>query len=121
MWSIGIEKWFNGRTNKRNTREGRAIQVGTDKPKAIRPKFKITEKKVLKAAEEEINKSDIGQVAKFFTSEAYARAKNMLKTKHGRASELANAHIQSIMGLPVITATNPSRICEFYEKLVTNI
>ena len=34
---------------------------------------------------------------------------------------MANAHIQSIMGLPVITGTNPARIFEFYEKLVTNI
>jgi len=34
---------------------------------------------------------------------------------------VANAHIQSIMGLPVITGTNPAKICEFYEELVTNI
>ena len=34
---------------------------------------------------------------------------------------MANAHVQSIMGSPVITGTNPGRICEFYEKLVTNI
>ena len=89
----------------------------------------------------EIDKlSDIGQVAKCsylkellvprvrttidglpFTSEGYVRAKNILKTKYGRLSEVANAHIQSIMGLPVITGTHPARICEFYEKLVTNI
>ena len=86
------------------------------------------------------DKSDIGQVAKFsylkellvprvratidglpFTSEGYVRAKNIPKTKYERPSEVANAHIQSIMGLPVITGTNPARICEFYEKLVTNI
>ena len=47
--------------------------------------------------------------------------KNILKTKYGRPSEVANTHIQSIMGLPVITGTNPARICEFHEKLVTNI
>ena len=44
-----------------------------------------------------------------------------LKTKYGRPSEVANAHVQSIMGLPVITGTNPAIICAFYEKLVTNI
>lgn len=90
--------------------------------------------------EAEIDKSDIGPVAKFsylkellvprvrttidglpFTSEGYTRAKNIQKTKYGRPSEVANAHVQSIMGLPVITGTNPARICEFYEKLVTNI
>ena len=62
--------------------------------------------------EAEIDKSDIGQVAKFsylkellvprvratidglpFTSEGYARAKNILKTKYARPSEVANAHI----------------------------
>jgi len=37
------------------------------------------------------------------------------------ASEVANAHMQYIMGLPVIPGTNPARISEFYEKLVTNI
>ena len=56
-----------------------------------------------------------------FTSERYARAKNILKTKYGRPSEVANAHIQSIIGLPVISGKNPARICDFYEKLVTNI
>ena len=39
----------------------------------------------------------------------------------GKPSEVANAHIQCIMGLPVITRTNPTRINEFYEKMVTNI
>ena len=47
--------------------------------------------------------------------------KSILKTKYWRPSEVANAHIQSIMGLPVITGTNPVRICDFYEKQVTNI
>ena len=56
-----------------------------------------------------------------FTSEGYVRAKNILKTKYGRPSEVANAHMQNIMGLPVIPGTNPARISEFYEKLVTNI
>ena len=45
----------------------------------------------------------------------------MIKTKYGRPSEVANAHNQSTMGLPVITGTNPARICDFYEKLVTTI
>lgn len=88
----------------------------------------------------EIDKSDIGQVAKFsylkellvpkvravidglpFSSEGYTRAKNILMTKYGKPSEVANAHIQCIMALPVITGTNPTRINEFHEKLVTNI
>ena len=47
--------------------------------------------------------------------------KSILKTKYWRPSEVANAHIQSIIGLPVITGTNSVRICDFYEKQVTNI
>ena len=42
-------------------------------------------------------------------------------TKYAKPREVANAHIQCIMGLSVITETNPTRINEFYEKLVTNI
>ena len=56
-----------------------------------------------------------------FNSEGYTRAKNILMTKYGKPSEVANAHIQCIMGLPVITRTNPRIINEFYEKMVTNI
>ena len=85
--------------------------------------------------EAEIDKPNIGQLAKFsylkellvpkvravidglpFNSEGYTRAKNILMTKYGKPSEVANAHIQCIMGLPVITGTNPTRINEFYDK-----
>ena len=56
-----------------------------------------------------------------FTSEAIQKVKNILKAKYGRLIEVARAHVQSILGLPVITGTNPARICEFYDKLETNI
>ena len=49
------------------------------------------------------------------------KTKNILKTKYGRASEVANAHMENIMRLPVISGTNPERISEFYGKLVTSI
>ena len=42
-------------------------------------------------------------------------------TNYVKPREVANAYIQYIMGLSVITETNPTRINEFYEKLVTNI
>ena len=89
---------------------------------------------------EEIDKSNIGQVAKFsylkkllvprvgaiiegspFNSEGYTQTNNILMTKYAKPREVANAHIQCIMGLSVITETNPTRINEFYEKLVTTI
>ena len=53
-------------------------------------------------------------------SEGYQRAKTILKTKFGRPSEVTNAHIQCIISLPVINHTNPAKIHEFYEKLVTH-
>ena len=42
-------------------------------------------------------------------------------TKYAQPRAVANAHIQCIMGLSVIRETSPTRINEFYEKLVTNI
>ena len=56
-----------------------------------------------------------------FNSEGYTQAKNILMTNYVKPREVANAHIQYIMGLSVITETNPTRINEFYEKLITNI
>lgn len=135
-----IKKKFEAKADEKESESG--------KPKAKLPKLVITKfqgthldwQRFWGQFEAEIDKSDIGPVAKFsylkellvprvratidglpFTSEGYTRAKNVLKTKYGRPSEVANAHVQSIMGLPVITGTNPGRICEFYEKLVTNI
>ena len=90
--------------------------------------------------EAEIDKADITQVAKFsylkellekkarmsigglpFSSEGYERAKNILKTKYGRPSEVANAHVQSLMSLQPVHGTQPWKIHEFYDKLVINI
>ena len=56
-----------------------------------------------------------------FTTEGYERAKNILKSKYGKDSEVANAHIQSIISLPTITGSNPYKINELYEKLVTHV
>ena len=56
-----------------------------------------------------------------FNSEGYTRANNILMTKYAKPRAVANAHIQYIMGLSVITETNRTRINEFYDKLVTNI
>ena len=56
-----------------------------------------------------------------FTSEGYNRAKSILVEKYGKPSEVANAHIQSIMALPTINNTNPYKIHGFYKRLVTHI
>ena len=88
----------------------------------------------------ERDKSNIGQVAKFsylkelllprvrahidglrFNSQEYTPAKNILMNKYEKPREVANVYIQCIMGLPGITETNPTRINESYEKLITNV
>ena len=56
-----------------------------------------------------------------FTTEGYERAKNILKSKYGKESEVVNAHIQSLISLPTIASSNPYKINEFYEKLVTHV
>ena len=90
--------------------------------------------------EAEIEKSNIPLVSKFsylkellvpgvrllvdglpFTSEGYERAKGILKSKFGKTSEIINAHVQQIMSLPIINGTNPCKVHEFYEKLLTHI
>ena len=90
--------------------------------------------------ETEIDKAEIRQVAKFsylkellvskvrmsidglpFTSEGYERAKNILKTKYGKPSEVSNAHVQQIISLQTVRGSQPGKIHEFYETLVTNV
>ena len=107
---LEIKKKFEPKTVEKESDAG--------KPKVKQPKLVITKfqgthldwQRFWGQFEAEIDKS-----------EGYTRAKNILMTKYGKPSEVANAHIQCIMGLTVITGTNPTRINEFYEKLVTNI
>ena len=56
-----------------------------------------------------------------FSSEGYERAKNILRNKYGKTSEIVNAYVQNIMGLPVISGANPARIHQFYEALPFNV
>ena len=42
-----------------------------------------------------------------YNSEGCERAKTILKSTYGKPSELANAHIQNILNLPVISGPNP--------------
>ena len=54
-------------------------------------------------------------------ADGYIRAKEILKSKYGRQSEVANAHIQGIIALPTIHHTAVHKIHEFYEKLARNV
>ena len=56
-----------------------------------------------------------------FNAEGYERAKTILQSKYGKSSEVVNAHIQSIMSLPLIQGTSTSKIHDFYEVLVNSI
>ena len=90
--------------------------------------------------ESQIDKCDLPQVSKFsylkelvipkvrllidslpFTSEGYTKAKNILLTKYGKPSEVANAHVQNIMSLPQINNANPQKIHDFSEKLLCSV
>ena len=51
-----------------------------------------------------------------FSSEGYERAKNILRNKYGKTSEIVNACVQNIMGLPVISGANPARIHQHVMK-----
>ena len=56
-----------------------------------------------------------------FSSEGNERAKNILRTKYRKTSEIVNAYVQNIMALPVISGANPARIHQFYEALSFNV
>ncbi|XP_028404021.1 uncharacterized protein LOC114526636 [Dendronephthya gigantea] len=55
------------------------------------------------------------------TTEGYERARNILQTRYGKSSEIVNSYVQNIMSLPNIHGCQPSKIHEFYEKLMCNV
>ena len=88
----------------------------------------------------EIDKTEIGQVAKFsylkelvisnvrlsidglpFSKEGHERAKQILKIKYGEPSEIVHAQVQKLMSLQTIYASQPGRVHKFYEKLATSV
>ena len=56
-----------------------------------------------------------------FTSEGYERAKNILKTKYGKSSEVINAYVQSILGLPSVQGSKSAKVHLFYETLLISV
>lgn len=56
-----------------------------------------------------------------FSTEGYEQAKNILSTKYGKTSEIVNAYVQNLLGLPVISGSNTLTIHQFYEKLSFNV
>ena len=56
-----------------------------------------------------------------FTTEGYARAKNILKTNHGNTSEIVRAYITNIQELPTITGRTINMIYGFIKTLNYNV
>ena len=56
-----------------------------------------------------------------FNSEGYERAKNILNSRYGKISEIVNAYVQAILALPHTHGSQPAKIYDFYEKLLTNV
>ena len=52
-----------------------------------------------------------------FTSEGYSRA----KAKFDKPTVVANTHINCIISLPVIFGSHPSKVHDFYEKLMSSV
>lgn len=52
-----------------------------------------------------------------FSSEGYERT----KSEYGKESEIINTYISNIMGLPVITGSNPKKVDDFYNKLLFSV
>ena len=51
----------------------------------------------------------------------YERAKNILKTNYGKTCEIINAYVQAILALPHIPGSQPAKIHDFYERLLSNV
>ena len=56
-----------------------------------------------------------------FSTQGYERAKNILKAEYGKTSEIINAYVANIMGLPIISSGDPREVDEFYRKLLYNV
>ena len=125
------------------TEEKKEQDINAKLPKLVITKFKGTPADWLRfwgqfAAE--VDATNVSQITKFsylkellepqvrssidglpFTTEGYERAKNILKTKFGKESEIVNAYVSSIMSLPVIHGANPNKVSQFYEKLCSSV
>ena len=56
-----------------------------------------------------------------FSTEGYERAKNILKSEYKETSEIVNAYVNNIMGLPTIMGENPREVEEFYKRVLYNV
>ena len=119
-----MKREYEKENKRKSEREQNLPQVKF--PKLTISKFEYTHpdwQKFWSQFECEIDRAEYAQVTKFnflkemlkpklrvlvdglpFTTEGYERAKNILKSKYGKDSEVVNAHIQSRISLPTITS-----------------
>lgn len=90
--------------------------------------------------EAEIDTTDLAPVSKFaylkelvdpkvmagidglpLNTEGYERAKNILQGEYGKTSEIFNAYVQNILGLPIADSADPNKIDTFYKTLLNNV
>ena len=118
-------------------------KVNTKLPKLVITKYNGTHADWLRfwnQFEAEIHAADIPAVTKFaylkelvdpkvitgidglpFSSEGYERARNILKSRYGKTSEIVNAYVNGLLSLPTIHGSQPAKVHSFYEKLVSNV
>ena len=121
---IKMKREYEKENKRKSEREQNLPQVKF--PKLTISKFECTHpywQRFWSQFECEIDRAEYAQVTKFnflkemlkpklrvlvdglpFITEGYERAKNILKSKYGKDSEVANAHIQSRVSLPTITS-----------------
>ena len=54
-------------------------------------------------------------------AEGYETAKQILKSKYDKESEIVNAHVQIIFNLPHVRGASPSKIHEIYQRLLPSV
>ena len=123
--------------------QAREHKVNTKLPKLVITKFNGTQAYWLRfwnQFDAEIGAADVASVTKLsylrelvepkvrvaidglpFTTEEYERAKNILKSRYGKQSEIINDYVQNIMSLPTVHGSQPAKIHAFYEKLVPSV
>ena len=132
------------RKGSHGQKTGKEHKVNTKLPKLVITKYNGTHADWLRfwnQFEAEIHAADIPAVTKFaylkelvdpkvrtgidglpFSSEGYERARNILKSRYGKTSEIVNTYVNGLLSLPTIHGSQPpAKVHSFYEKLVSNV
>ena len=56
-----------------------------------------------------------------FTSEDYAKARDLLQKRYGQTSEVVSAYVRAILELPTAKERDVAKIQSFYETLLFNV